>query len=111
MPGGWGAVSHGWSGRAFLGRTHVSTHQKDVSLWAMRVPGGHAPGHGNHKQRWEVGVCPVHPRVSKEAHVDGAECGRGPWGRGGRGRALALPEEDGSRGGHEQRREVGAQHR
>ena len=54
------------SGRAFLGRTHVSTHQKDVSLWAMRVPGGSAPGHGSHKQRWEARVCPVHPRVSKE---------------------------------------------
>ena len=39
MPEGWGAISHGWSEGAFLGRTHVNTGQKEVRLWTLRVPG------------------------------------------------------------------------
>lgn len=42
MPGGWGAISHGWPERAFLGCTHVNTDQKGLRLRALRVSVGGA---------------------------------------------------------------------
>lgn len=74
MPGGWGAISHGWPERAFLGRTHVNTDQKGLRLQALRVPvGGSIPGYRNHKPRWKARVCPVHLRVRRSMWMGQSE--------------------------------------